>query len=220
MSVQRAEFIAGEADAWYQRNAAHLSAISPLRNLTASTIAEQLDRTCAAHVLEIGCGSGDNLAALDCRTPIAGYGIDPSNSAVEAGRAARPQLDLRAGTADLLPFADNMFDVVWFGFCLYLVDRELLGRCVAEADRVLKEGGLLCIVDFDPEVPCKRAYHHKPGMWSYKMDYSRLFLANPAYQLIHKLSASHAANQWHADPQERVGLWLCRKDTTHAYREN
>lgn len=220
MISQKSEFLTGEADAWYQRNASHLSADSPLRDLAASAIAEQLDRASGARVLEVGCGRGDNLAALSRRLPIDGHGIEPSTSAVEAGRAAHPDLDLRAGTADLLPFDDNSFDVVWFGFCLYLVDRELLGRCIAEADRVLKDGGVLCIVDFDPDVPCKRAYHHKPGLWSYKMDYSRLFVANPAYRLVHKVSASHAGIQWHADPQERIGLWVCRKDLAHAYRDN
>lgn len=212
MSLQKSEFLAGEADAWYQRNASHLSAESPLRDLAASAIAGQLDRARPPQVLEVGCGRGDNLAALARCLPIDGHGIEPSAGAVQAGRAAHPQFDLRAGTADLLPFDDNAFDAVWFGFCLYLVDRELLGRCVAEADRVLKDG--------DPDVPCKRAYHHKSGLWSYKMDYSRLFVANPAYRLVHKVSASHAAIQWHADPQERIGLWLLRKDLAHAYRDN
>jgi adenylyltransferase/sulfurtransferase len=40
-------------------------------------------------------------------------------------------------------------DLVLFGFCLYLVDRKLISRVVAEADRVLKDTGFLGIVDFD-----------------------------------------------------------------------
>lgn len=217
---QKSEFLAGEADAWYRRNAEHLSANSPLRDLAADTLAAELTGIARPRVLEVGCGRGDNLAALARRRAIDGHGIEPSASAVEAGRAALPGLDLRTGTADLLPYDDAAFDAVWFGFCLYLVDRELLGRCVAEADRVLKDGGVLCIVDFDPDVPSRRAYHHRPGLWSYKMDHSRLFLANPAYRLAHKVSASHAGIQWHPDPQERIGLWICRKDLSHAYRDH
>lgn len=44
-----------------------------------------------------------------------------------------------------------------------------------------------------------------------------LFLANPAYRLAAKLSASHDALAFSADPQERIGIWLCRKDVANAY---
>jgi ubiquinone/menaquinone biosynthesis C-methylase UbiE len=187
--------------------------------MIASSIASHLGtRTAAARVLEVGCGQGDNLAALGNRIAVEAHGIEPSASAVEAGRIAHPEVRLECGTADELPFSDGSFDVVWFGFCLYLVDRDLLARSVAEADRVLANDGLLCIVDFDPETPCMRPYHHRPGLWSFKMDYSALFLAHPAYRLVHKASMSHAGLEWHPDPQERIGMWLCRKDTQHAYR--
>lgn len=81
---------------------------------------------------------------------------------------------------------------------------------------MLKDGGTLCIVDFDPGAPCKRAYHHSPGLWSYKMDYAALFLANPAYRLAEKVSASHDSLAFSADPQERIGIWSCRKDVANA----
>ncbi len=219
MSTQKSEFLIREGDAWHERNRATLSAASPLRDAVASGIASQLGvRSSPARVLEIGCGQGDNLAALGSRSAIEAHGIEPSSGAVESGRLAHPELHLQCGTADALPFADRSFDVVWFGFCLYLVDRELLSRSVAEADRVLDDGGLLSIVDFDPDVPSKRPYHHRPGLWSFKMDYSALFLSNPAYRLVQKTSLSHAAPEWHPDPQERIAMWLCRKDSEHAYR--
>ena len=125
---------------------------------------------------------------------------------------------LRTGTADELPYDDASFDVVWFGFCLYLVDRTLLMRTVSEADRVLRDGGVLAIVDFEPEAPCARPYSHRPGLLSYKMDHSRLFLANPAYVLAEKHATSHTTGRWEHDPQERVALTICRKDLEHAYR--
>lgn len=221
MTAQKTEFLSAEADAWYHRNKDHLSAQSPLRDAVSAALSAQLSaRRDKPSVLEIGCGQGDNLAALADKIDIEAHGIEPSGSAVQAGRLAYPDFALRCGTADTLPYADRQFDVVWFGFCLYLVDRDLLSRCVAEADRVLKDGGVLCIVDFDPGTPCKRAYHHRPGLWSYKMDYSTLFLANPAYRLAEKISASHSSIQWHPDPQERVGVWICRKDQETAYRDN
>lgn len=168
-------------------------------------------------MLEIGCGQGHNLDALGRLRCIEGHGIEPSREAVRAGAQTFPALALRCGTADELPYDDASFDLVWFGFCLYLVDRTLLQRTVAEADRVLRDGGLLAIVDFDPAAPCMRRYHHREGLRSYKMDHARLFLANPAYVLVAKHSTSHTSGMWEPDPQERVALSLCRKDLEHAY---
>jgi SAM-dependent methyltransferase len=215
---QKREFLVAEGDRWFARNRAALAAPSPLRDLVIERIASQLSPGTPARVLEIGCGQGGNLAALAVRHPIDGSGIDPSQEAVTAGSAQYPALSLRTGTADELPYEDASFDVVWFGFCLYLVDRTLLMRAVSEADRVLRDGGVLVIVDFEPEAPCARSYSHRPGLLSYKMDHSRLFLANPAYVLAEKHATSHTTGRWEHDPQERVALTICRKDLEHAYR--
>lgn len=215
---QRDEFLASEGNQWFARNRAVLDAASPERERIVDRLACQMVPGYTARVLEIGCGQGQNLASLATRHPIEGQGIDPSSDAVAAGTARYPGLNLRVGTADALPFSDGTFDVVWFGFCLYLVDRLLLQRVVAEADRVLADGGLLAILDFDPDVSCARPYHHRSGLMSYKMDYARLFLGNPAYVLVDKLSTSHTTGRWDPAPQERVALSLCRKNLEQAYK--
>jgi SAM-dependent methyltransferase len=217
-STQKTAFLAQEGDRWFERNRDALASASPLRDRLLSRIADQIPPDRHSCVLEIGCGHGANLAALSALRPIDGHGIEPSAQAVHEGQVQHPGLFLQVGTADNLPHASASMDVVWFGFCLYLVDRSLLHRAVAEADRVLRDGGLLAIVDFDPEQPCKRPYHHRAGLYSYKMDYSKLFLADPAYALVDKLSVSHTLGGWDPDPQERVSLTLCRKDLAHAYR--
>jgi len=214
---QKEEFLGGEGNGWFQRNRAALARPSPVRERFAQRVAAHLSGP-AAKVLEVGAGQGTNLAALGAISPIEAHGLEPSAEAVAAGRREHAQLDLRRGTADQLPYEDEAFDLVWFGFCLYLVDRRLLFRCVAEADRVLRPGGLLALVDFDPDVPCRRSYSHRAGVWSYKMDYAGLFLANPEYRLLEKQSASHAGIGWVVDPQERIALWICRKDSASAYR--
>lgn len=219
---QRDEFLAEEGNQWFARNRGALEADSPARQRVVLRISDQFigaGTRARLRVLEIGCGPGQNLAALASRCPIEAAGIEPSADAVALGRSRYPEFDLRVGTADQLPWADAAFDVVWFGFCLYLVDRPLLQRVVAEADRVLADGGLLAILDFDPDQPCRRPYHHRPGLMSYKMDHARLFLANPAYVLVDKFATSHTTGHWEADPQERVALTLCRKCLQHAYRE-
>jgi SAM-dependent methyltransferase len=217
-ALQKKEFLAGEGDQWFARNRSALAAASSIRDDLVARIAGHLDREDKSRVLEIGCGQGNNLATLSKLRPIDGHGIEPSMEAVTAGKLQFAALALRTGTADDLPYADASFDVVWFGFCLYLVDRSLLMRAVAQADRVLRDGGLLVIVDFDPDAPSMRAYHHKPGLNSFKMDYARLFLANPAYSLVEKHATSHTTGRWEPDPQERVALSICRKHLGQAYR--
>ena len=212
---QKRGFLGGEGDRWFERNREALLRTSALRNEVVGRIHHAMAGGGRA-VLEIGCGQGVNLAALNALGPIEGHGVEPSAEAVAAGRAQHPALNLQRGTADQLPFADASMDVVWFGFCLYLIDRPLLQRAVAEADRVLRDGGLLAIFDFDPDEPSVRPYHHLPPLRSFKMDYPRLFLANPAYSLLEKTAMSHAGGP-PGDPQDRVALTLCRKNLAQAY---
>jgi ubiquinone/menaquinone biosynthesis C-methylase UbiE len=216
--AQKREFLAGEGDQWFARNKASLATTSSVRDLIVGRIAAQLPVEGGSSVLEIGCGLGNNLASLATIIPIEAHGIEPSQEAVATGSKQYPELHLRTGTADELPYPDSSFDVVWFGFCMYLIDRALLQRAVAEADRVLRDGGVLVIVDFDPDQPTVRPYHHRAGLQSFKMDHSKLFLANPAYVLVEKHSTSHTTGAWTTDPQERVAITLCRKNLAQAYR--
>jgi SAM-dependent methyltransferase len=207
---QRAGFLAGAADDWYERNRA-APTDGPLGHF---------DPIIAAHLradgalLEVGCADGSRLRRLDSIGPAQACvaGIDPSASAVAAGRGDDPRLDLRVGTADDLPFDDQSFDTIVLGFCLYLCDPALLPRIVFETDRTLRDGGTLAIVDFDPPSPRKREYRHQAGLWSHKMDYAAPFLAFPAYSLAEVSSASHAAPEWSADEAERVALKVLKKN--------
>lgn len=60
-----------------------------------------------------------------------------------------------------MPFGNATFDVIIFGFCLYLCDQQDLFRVAQEADRVLKPDSWLVINDFYAPNLVKRAYHHK-----------------------------------------------------------
>lgn len=220
LTSQRDVFVSTEGDGWYARNAQALGQASTMRNTIVGRIAAHIPRESPCTVMEIGCATGVNLAALAEIRSIECIGLDPSGAAVERGGHQHPGMKLVCGTADQLPQEDSSVDVLWFGFCLYLVDRALLARVVAEADRVLKDGGLLVINDFDPDFPRMRQYAHHEGLWSYKMDYSALFTANPAYVLVEKTSFSHSGLQWASDPQERVGLWLCRKNLNLGYEKS
>ena len=86
------------------------------------------------------------------------YGIDPSSKDIEDGKSIYPNNSFQVGTADNLPFDDDSFDMVIFGFCLYLCDRKDLFKIAYEADRCLKNKGTLVIKDFCPPFPYKNNY--------------------------------------------------------------
>lgn len=202
------------ADEWFNRNRSMLTAdISPSRSvrLFASYI------QAGQKVLEIGSSNGHQLEKLRRLTQCEGFGIDPSLAAIADGKPKYPNLKLAVGTADKLEFPDESFDAVIFGFCLYLVDRTLLMRVVAEADRVLRGNGMLMITDFDPVMPHRRPFKHQEGLWSYKMQYPDLWLANPSYVLAGKVSYSHEGEEFHANPNERIASWVLAKQGADTY---
>lgn len=211
---QKDVFLAGEGDAWFQRNA---TALSKLELPGSDSLVMQLiglkaqwpDGSTPVRLLEVGCGAGHRLDWLQKKLGWECHGLDPSAQAV--AQAGTLGVKAQVGTADQLPFADGMFDVVVFGFCLYLCDRDDLFRIAAEADRVLKNPGWLLIKDFFSPVPVVRAYHHKPGLSSYKMDYTSLFNWNPAYSTFAHRVAHHVGDDFTDEPQEWVATSVLRK---------
>ena len=95
--------------------------------------------------LEVGCGTGHWLAALQ-RQILAG--IDPSAPMLERARIAAPSARLVRARAEDLPWRDGTFDRI---FCVnalhHFADRH---RFFAEARRVLKPGGGLLTIGKDP----------------------------------------------------------------------
>jgi len=182
-------FLKSEGNAWLARNLAKLTGQNdPVLEII---------RTCElkpASVLEIGCANGWRLDILREKFQCMVTGVDPATP-------NRPFI--LKGTADKLPIKNMRFDLVIYGWCLYLCDREDLFKITAEGDRVLKDGGHLMIYDFKPMTAMKRFYKHHPGVSTYKYDYSKLWLANPAYQLQHLW--------FKGSDQDCVGVWLLHK---------
>lgn len=219
MKSQNSIFKEGEADSWYSRNKEILndrgSAGSQLP-LDIENLSRNLDpfKNDINRILEIGCSSGKKLETLCRRLDASGHGIEPSALAVEEGnsRMKDSQIQLVCGTADELPFESGFFDLVYFGFCLYLVDRKTLLKSLSEADRVLRAGGFLAITDFDPGRIYKRPYIHQEGLFSYKQDYSRFFTDSGLYYLVSKNSFSHRRDFFDDENDERISLSLLFKE--------
>ena len=163
---------------------------------------------------KIGCSNGAKLEQICALLGAKGQGIDPSKQAVDEGnrRLSGSGAQLQVGTASRLPFDGRSFDFVYFGFCLYLLDRQDLLAAMAEADRVLKFGGFLAITDFDPIHRHKRAYRHKDGVSSFKQDYAKMFTESGLYYLVSKNSFSHRQAFFDTDGDERVSTTLLFKE--------
>src|ERR1043165_1393195 len=126
MNYQKEIFTASEADQWFERNRYACKKLRPENDLLVQTLTAIEIRP--KQVLEIGCANGSSLELIHQAFGSRCFGIDPSAQAIEQGRAEYPHLRLQQGTADTLPFEDRQFDLVVFGFCLYLCDRADLFR--------------------------------------------------------------------------------------------
>ena len=210
--TQKAEFLGGEGDAWFERN---LDKIARVEDFDRDAVVAEIGRVAdvlpaGARVLEVGCGPGTRLAWLARNRGMSCAGLDPSARAV-AFAVERHGIDARVGTADALPYDAASFDVVIFGFCLYLCDREDLFRIAAEAHRVLKSPGWIVIHDFFSPTPTARAYRHKAGVSSFKMDYRSLFTWHPAYTVFSHRVMHHEHGGYTDDPDEWVAVSVLRK---------
>ena len=97
--------------------------------------------------LEVGIGRGRTLPFYPRGLHLTG--IDLSEVALEEARRRAEDLGLdpvlRLGDAAALPFPDDHFDTVVFAFVLCTIPDDR--RAIAEAVRVLREGGRLLLVE-------------------------------------------------------------------------
>ncbi|MCS6243454.1 MAG: class I SAM-dependent methyltransferase [Opitutus sp.] len=219
MKLQKEIFSDGEGDAYFKRNSASLAwqrvdkdaAVRSLLPLVRS----------GWQLAEVGCSTGNRVATLGELSGGRIAGIDPSASAIAEASGIHPEGDFRVGTADKLPWSDGSVDVLIYGFCLYLCDRNDLFRIAAEGDRVLRDGGLLVVVDFLPHHPYRNPYVHLEGIFSYKLDHSRLWSWNPQYIEIARQMYDLKCRYTPADsvytPDERVGMVMLKKQVKDAY---
>lgn len=97
----------------------------------------------AGRTLEMGCGEGRVSRVLRAR----GYsmvGLDAAPSMVRLARAHESEpIEALLGDAAALPFRDETFDLVVAYMALH--DFDAMPEAVAEAARVLRPGGRLCL---------------------------------------------------------------------------
>jgi ubiquinone/menaquinone biosynthesis C-methylase UbiE len=209
--AQKDVFLSSEGDAYYRRNR---GGTDPQPTLVASSLAAL--RVRPKRVLEIGCSDGHRLKGLRRAFGSECHGVDPSSEAVRDGSDPANGIHLAVGTADSLPFEDDFFDVVIFGFCLYLCDPKHHFTIAAEANRVLQDGGFLVISDFSPKRAYRNPYSHSPGIFSYKMEYARMFLWHPSYRLLSRGYYEHS-EQFGFTENEAASVDILRKHLSAAF---
>jgi ubiquinone/menaquinone biosynthesis C-methylase UbiE len=116
-------------------------------------------------VLDVGCGTGSLAILVKQAHPtveVAGLDPDPKALARAYRKAKRAAADIRLdrGFADALPYADAVFDRVYSSFMYHHLGRGEKEAMLSEARRVIKPGGLLCLLDFDgPSAGAHRGLH-------------------------------------------------------------
>ncbi len=115
--------------------------------------------TSRQRALDVGCGPGALTSALaGTLGPESVVAVDPHEPFVKACRHRVPGADVRVGTAERLPFADQHFDVVLAQLVLNFVEDPQ--RTVAEMRRVLRPGGVIaaCVWDYPGEMTMLRVF--------------------------------------------------------------
>jgi demethylmenaquinone methyltransferase/2-methoxy-6-polyprenyl-1,4-benzoquinol methylase/phosphoethanolamine N-methyltransferase len=109
-----------------------------------------------AQVLDVGCGTGGLAIAAAERVGATGtvHAIDASPEMVARARhrVARAGVAVTVALApvETLPFPAGTFDVVLSSLMLHHLPEDLRTQAFAEIRRVLRSGGRLLAVDFEP----------------------------------------------------------------------
>ena len=109
--------------------------------------------------LDVGCGPGALTGALVARLGASSvYACDPSPSFREACAARYPDVDVRLGSAESIPFEAGIADHAMAQLVLHFVTDP--AKAALEMARVVKPGGTVsaCVWDFDDGMQMLRAF--------------------------------------------------------------
>ena len=105
-------------------------------------------------VLEIGCGTGNYISAVQARVGCVSFGIDPSRKMIKQAKKRENGVTFAVGSAENLKFAAAFFDFVFSVDVIHhVVDRI---RYFSQAYRVLRPGSLLATLTDSEETIRKR----------------------------------------------------------------
>lgn len=98
----------------------------------------------AAKILEVGCGTGNYIIALEALAGCSGWGIDASEKMLAKAAGRSEKIDFQAGQAEKLDFPPAFFDFVFSVDVIHHVVKQF--EHFQAVYRVLKVGGKVCTV--------------------------------------------------------------------------
>jgi SAM-dependent methyltransferase len=108
----------------------------------------RLQDTRALSWIDVGCGQGE-LLRLGRSYFAAVAGCDPSDGMIKEC----VDLNVRQQCSDVIPFSDESFDLATAVCVYHHVDLAARGALTREVMRVLKPGGILCVIEHNPFNP-------------------------------------------------------------------
>jgi SAM-dependent methyltransferase len=171
----------------------------------------------AALGLEVGIGTGENLAFLPAGWTV--YGVDIARTQLELCRDRHPEMAHRLAWAEAedLPFEDAIFDASWsVGGFNYYNDHE---RALREMRRVTRSGGPVVVADELPSLH-RAGLGHLLGIPSFDAWWlRRLGLDRDFVKMVLEFDVDLPAlfeQVWPRAIRHRIwhGLGYCRVDTS------
>ena len=96
-------------------------------------------------VLDVACGTGSLLAAMNARRQIRGNGIDISERMIEKAIAMNPGMEFHVSGCEAMPYPDASMDVITV--CAAYHHFPDVDAFACEAARLLKPNGMIYIAD-------------------------------------------------------------------------
>jgi len=139
--------------------------------------------------LDIGCAYGgtiNNLMKIFVNTKF--YGIDPGEESIKIAKNLinSDRVNLVNGYSHNLPYQDNKFDMIIITNVLQWIPRKYLIQTLSEMDRVLKDNGVIFLMDFLPNRPICSKSKHNDNIYIFKNDYSSFFSTFPWYKEVYR----------------------------------
>jgi ubiquinone/menaquinone biosynthesis C-methylase UbiE len=137
-------------------------------------------------VLEFGCSDGYRLQWIHDLYAAKVTGCEISSDVVQKGKGLHPDVELWACSVSEFERNTGSFDLIIFGFCLYLVDVDVLFRVATNTDLMLKNKGSIIVWDYMPEKDhLFRRYLHNYRVNEHHQDFRKMFTWHPYYKQVY-----------------------------------
>ena len=144
-------------------------------------------------LLDIGCGTGKGLIELKNNNPGTTSYVGVDLSFKMCRKAAQKHLEITNSNALDLPLKPSIFDAVIYSFSIEINPEELIKIVLDECLRVLKPGGVVCVICM-ADLPSKN-FVYGLYLWAHKkfpkvVDCNPIsifhFLNEKSFMIIHK----------------------------------